>query len=133
MKLFGFGKKAEDKTEKNCCCEGAPEEVKAEPVCGCEGDAAVSEASACCCGGNNSESVNIKILGAGCKRCHEQYENVKKAVEKLDIRAEVEYITDMEKIVSYGVMLTPAVVVNEKVVSMGRVLKPAEVIKLIEK
>ncbi|MDO4482170.1 MAG: thioredoxin family protein [Bacillota bacterium] len=133
MKLFGFGKKAEDKAVKNCGCEGAPEKIETEPVCSCKDDKAVSEASACCGEGSNSETVSIKILGAGCKKCHQLYENAKKAVEKSGIDAEVEYITDMEKVVSYGVMLMPAVVINEKAVSMGKVLKPDEVIKLIEK
>lgn len=46
---------------------------------------------------------------------------------------EVEYITDMETIVSYGVMSMPALVINEKVVSMGKALKSADVIKLLKK
>ena len=75
----------------------------------------------------------IKVLGAGCKSCHEQYENAKEAVQKMGLSVEVEYITDMEKVMEYGVMSMPAIVVNEKVVSMGKVLKTADVIKLIEK
>ena len=46
--------------------------------------------------------------------------------------AAVEYITDMEKVMSYGVMSMPAVVVNEQVVSMGKVLKPSEIEKLLK-
>lgn len=46
---------------------------------------------------------------------------------------EVEYITDMKKVMEYGVMSMPAIVVNEKVVSMGKVLKTAEVEKLLKK
>jgi len=44
---------------------------------------------------------------------------------------EVEYITDLQKIMEYGAMSMPALVVNEKLVSSGKVLKPAEIIKLI--
>ena len=73
------------------------------------------------------------MLGAGCKSCHEQYENAKKAIEELGLGIEVEYITDMEKVMVYGVMSMPAIVVNENVVSMGKVLKSAEVIKLLGK
>lgn len=123
------------------------EEVKTEPTCACNGNTEVYEAEACCCGGNSAEKSNensccgeavdgiccIKVLGAGCKSCHEQYENAKKAVEELGLSVEVEYITDMEKVMAYGVMSMPALVVNEKVVSMGKVLKPAEVIKLFGK
>ena len=49
----------------------------------------------------------------------------------MGLPVEVEYITDMEKVMAYGVMSMPAIVVNEKVVSMGRVLKTAEVEKLL--
>lgn len=73
----------------------------------------------------------IKVLGAGCKSCHQQYENVKKAVAEMGLPAKVEYITDMEKVISYGVMSMPAIVINDKVVSMGKVLKTADVEKLL--
>lgn len=74
---------------------------------------------------------NIKVLGAGCKNCHHQYENAKKAVSVMGLSVEVEYITDMEKIMNYGVMSMPAIVINDKVVSSGKVLKPSDIGKLI--
>ena len=124
MLLFGLGKKKE--------------EVKIEPACACNGEVATYEASSCCCGGQQVENccggdnkvTSIKVLGAGCKSCHDQYENVKKAIEELGLGIEVEYITDMEKVMAYGM---PAIVVNETVASMGKVLKSAEVIKLFGK
>lgn len=135
MSLFGLGKKKE--------------EVKIEPACACNGEVATYEASSCCCGGQQIENccgqqienccggdnkvISIKVLGAGCKSCHDQYENVKKAIEELGLEIEVEYITDMEKVMAYGVMSMPAIVVNETVASMGKVLKSAEVIKLFGK
>lgn len=89
------------------------------------------ESKTCCtCGGNG---CNIKVLGAGCKACHEQYENVKSAVVNLNLAAEVEYITDMEKVMNYGAMSMPAIVVNEKVESMGKVLKVSQVEELLKK
>lgn len=51
----------------------------------------------------------------------------------MGLSVEVEYITDMEKVMEYGVMSMPAIVVNEKVVVMGKVLKPTEVKKLLHK
>ena len=51
----------------------------------------------------------------------------------LGLNVEVEYITDMEKVMEYGVMSMPAIVVNDKVVSMGKVLKAADVEKLLHK
>ena len=140
-----FGKKKEEEN-KGCCCGGATiEEVKSEPACACDGDVSTYEAeSSCCCSDANQKSNTccgeevkgiccIKVLGAGCKSCHEQFENAKKAVEELGLSVEVEYVTDMEKIMAYGVMSMPAIVVNEQVVSMGKVLKSAEVIKLLGK
>ena len=75
----------------------------------------------------------VKVLGAGCKSCHELYENTKKAVAEMGLLVEVEYITDMEKVMSYGVMSMPAIVVNEKVISMGKVLKATDVEKLLKR
>ena len=74
----------------------------------------------------------VKVL-AGCKSCHEQYENAKQAVKNMGLDLEVEYITDMEKVMAYGVMSMPAIVVNEQVVSAGKVLKAADVEKLLHK
>ena len=73
------------------------------------------------------------MLGTGCKSCHEQYENAKKTVKAMGLSMEVEYITDMQKVMEYGVMSVPALVVNEKVVSMGKVLKSSDVEKLLHK
>ncbi len=121
MGLFGFGKKEEKtKVEASCCCGGAQtSEVKAESSCCCN-----EEVKGICC---------IKVLGAGCKSCHDQYQNVINAVAEKGIITDVQYITDMEKIAAYGVMSMPAIVINENIVSMGKVLKSDEVIKLIEK
>ena len=117
MALFNFDKKKEEE-KKSCCCGSAP---RAE------------ETASCCCGAPVEGVCCVKVLGAGCKSCHEQYENAKEAVRSLGLDVEVEYITDMETVMSYGVMSMPAIVVNEKVVSMGKVLKAAEVEKLLQK
>ena len=77
--------------------------------------------------------MNIKILGGGCASCKKLYENTKKAVAETGITADIEYTTDMEKIMTYSVMSMPALVVNEQVVAMGKVLKPAEIVKILEK
>ena len=87
------------------------------------------EEKAVCTASGNVQS--IKVLGAGCKSCHEMYENTKQAVQEAGLSVEVEYITDMEKVMEYGVMRMPALVVNEKVVSMGKVLRAADVHKLL--
>ena len=89
------------------------------------------ETESCCCNDVEGSLTSIKVLGAGCKSCHEMYENTKEAVKKAGLSVEVEYITDMEKVMGYGVMSMPALVINEKVVSMGKVLKAADVEKLL--
>ena len=118
MALFDFGKKKEEeKKVPSCCC----------------GTDTAAEAESCCCGKPVDGICCIKVLGAGCKSCHEQFENAQAAVRTMGLSVEVEYITDMEKVMEYGVMSMPAVVVNEKVVSMGKVLKAADVEKLLRK
>nr|WP_243456543.1 thioredoxin family protein [Mobilitalea sibirica] len=81
----------------------------------------------------NTEELVIKILGSGCKNCVTLADNVHKALEEMKLNATVVKVTDLAEISGYGVMTTPALVVNEKVVSYGKVLKPNEVMKLMEK
>ncbi len=95
-----------------------------------------------CCGGNcNVETIataenlkatgaRVKILGAGCAKCNELEAATKAAMEQLGIEAEIDHITDFVQIASYGVMTTPALVIDGKVVSLGKVLSVDEVKKL---
>lgn len=122
MSLFNFGKKKEEKKKAPACACS----------CGCH-TGEVGKASKDCRAEAKDGICSIKVLGAGCKSCHEQYENAKEAVRAMGLPVEVEYITDMQKIMEYGVMSMPALVVNEKVVSMGKVLKAADVEKLLHK
>lgn len=121
MSLFHFGKKKEEKNASACAC-----------TCGCQTNDTREIANDCCPEAKDGICC-IKVLGAGCKSCHELYENAKEAVKAMGLSVEVEYITDMQKVMEYGVMSMPAVVVNEKVVSMGKVLKAADVEKLLRK
>ena len=130
MALFNFGKKKEAQAESPACCGGTVS--KASESGRCSAPQAEKTAS-CCCGAPVDGICCVKVLGAGCKSCHEQYENAKTAVKAMGLSVEVEYITDMEKVMAYGVMSMPAIVVNEQVVSMGKVLKAADVEKLLGK
>lgn len=130
MALFNFGKKKEAQAESPVCCCGT--EAKASES-GCCSASQAEETASCCCGAPVDGICCVKVLGAGCKSCHEQYENAKTAVKAMGLSVEVEYITDMEKVMAYGVMSMPAIVVNEQVVFMGKVLKAAEVEKLLGK
>ena len=121
MSLFGFGKKKEEKKVPACACN-----------CSCPTSEA-TEITNDCCPEVKDGICCIKVLGAGCSSCHTQYENAKEAAKNLGLDIEVEYITDMQKVMEYGVMSMPAIVVNKKVVSMGKVLKTSEVEKLFHK
>ncbi|HEX6033319.1 MAG TPA: thioredoxin family protein [Anaerolineales bacterium] len=63
--------------------------------------------------------MNVKILGAGCSICQSMYNTVSQIVAREHMEAEVEYVTDIDKILSYGVLSTPALVINEKIVMLG--------------
>lgn len=70
----------------------------------------------------------IKILGAGCPRCIRLEENAKEAVKALNINdVSLEHVTDIDKIVSYGVMSTPAIVIDDVVKAYGRVVPTDEI------
>ena len=75
----------------------------------------------------------VKILGSGCKNCQTLTENTKEALAELGIEAEMIKVTDFADIVTYGVMTTPALVVDDKVLYYGKVLKTKEIVKLLEK
>ncbi|OHD19852.1 MAG: redox-active disulfide protein 2 [Spirochaetes bacterium GWD1_27_9] len=73
----------------------------------------------------------IKILGTGCPKCKQLEENAKKAVELSGVNATIEKVTDLNKIMDYGVMMTPAIVIDEVVKSAGKILNPEEIKKFL--
>lgn len=77
--------------------------------------------------------MEIKVLGACCKKSLETFENTKLAVKEMGLAVEVENIGDAVEIAKYGVMSTPALVIDGKVVSYGKFLKTKDIIKMIEK
>jgi small redox-active disulfide protein 2 len=75
--------------------------------------------------------VIIKVLGPGCKNCKNLERVTREAVSELGVQATVEKVEDYPTIVGYGVMSTPALVIDEKLVLSGRVPRTAEVRELI--
>ncbi len=73
----------------------------------------------------------IKVLGTGCAKCHQLEENARKAVAELGSDATVEKVENIKDIMKYGVMKTPALVVDEKVKVMGRVPTTDEIKKYL--
>ena len=75
--------------------------------------------------------MEIKVLGTGCARCKSLEEVTRKAVEELNLDATVEKVEDIQKIMEYAVMRTPALVVDEKVVLSGQVPKVSQIKDLL--
>ena len=75
----------------------------------------------------------FKILGSECTKCNKLETHVRQAVSKLGMDAEILKIKDMAEIMEYGVLQTPALVINEEVKSTGRLLSVEEITELIKK
>jgi len=75
--------------------------------------------------------MEIKVLGPGCARCHELDKRTREVVKELGIKANVEYIQDISKIIEYSILTTPGLVVNEDLVCSGRVPTKAEISQFI--
>jgi small redox-active disulfide protein 2 len=77
--------------------------------------------------------MNIKVLGTGCSKCKTLEQATRKAVAEMSISASIEKVEDIVKIMGYGVMQTPALVINEKVTISGRVPSISELKELLTK
>ena len=106
-----FGKKKE---QKSCCGSSCTPEKMAQ-----------AEAA--------KTAPGIKILGSGCAKCNALEEATRAALTELGMETSIAHVTDFAQIAAYGVMTTPALVVDGKVVSYGKVLKTDEVRYLIQK
>lgn len=73
--------------------------------------------------------MKIKILGSGCPKCKQLEANARRAVEELKIKAEIEKVTEIDKIISYGVISTPAIVIDGEVKAYGRIPTVEEIKK----
>ena len=78
-------------------------------------------------------ATGVKVLGSGCAKCNALEEAARAALAELGMDTAIDHVTDFTQIAAYGVMTTPALVVDGKVVSYGKVLKKDEVAKLIQK
>jgi small redox-active disulfide protein 2 len=75
--------------------------------------------------------MEIKVLGTGCNNCKKTKAVVGEAIQELGIAATLIEVQDIPSIMAYGVMSTPAIVINEKVVSTGKVPAKSQVIQMI--
>ena len=77
--------------------------------------------------------MKIEILGTGCPKCKQLMAHAEAAVKELNVPAEILKVTEIDKIIGYGVMTTPALVVDHKVVSSGKLLSKDEIKKILVK
>lgn len=82
---------------------------------------------------NEKTDARVKILGSGCAKCNQLEASTVEALTKLGMDTSVDHVTDFAEIAAYGVMTTPALVVDGKVLSYGKVLKTEEVVELLQK
>ena len=116
MALFSFRKKqVEEKVPCKCGGMCTPSEI-----------AAKEQAS-------KITKSNVKVLGSCCSKCNELESSTVAALIELGMDSSVEHISDFAEIASYGVMSTPALVVDGKVVSYGKALSKNEVIEILQK
>ena len=101
--------------------------------------------TSCCCGGNctpenmaqaenaKTEGASVKILGSGCAKCNQLEAATREAITQLGMDSTIDHVTYFVQIATYGVMTSPALVVDGKVVSYGKVLKAEEVMTFLQK
>ena len=111
MALFGK-KNKEEQTSCGCGCDCGAEK-KTENV--------------------TSEASGVKVLGSGCAKCNQLEAATKEALAQMGMDTAIEHVTDFAEIAKYGVMSTPALVINGKVVSFGKVLKTDEIVQILKK
>jgi small redox-active disulfide protein 2 len=116
MALFGKRKETTEAKTSSCCCGGG---------CDCESMEQAEKAK--------TEGASVKVLGSGCPKCNALEAATKAALEQLGMDTTIEHVTDYAKMAAYGVMSTPALVVDGKVVSYGKALKTDEVVAILKK
>ncbi len=75
--------------------------------------------------------MKVQVLGTGCPKCREMEENARKAIAHLGIECDVEKISNVKEIVSYGVLMTPGLAIDGTVVASGKVLPVDEIVSLL--
>lgn len=94
--------------------------------------------TSCCCAYSGAAQMpqggaGVKVLGSGCAKCNALEQATREALEELGMDTAIDHVTDFSQIAAYGVMTTPALVVDGKVVAYGKVLKKEEAKALIQK
>lgn len=75
----------------------------------------------------------IKVIGSGCDKCDQLYENTKSALDELGLNADIERVEDLIEMVKLGVMSSPSLMVDGKLVISGRVVSKEKIVELLSK
>jgi len=75
--------------------------------------------------------MKIKVLGTGCPKCNKLYAETEKALAAAGVEAELSKVEGIDDIMAYGIMMTPALVIDEEVKSVGKIPKNAQIISWI--
>jgi small redox-active disulfide protein 2 len=73
----------------------------------------------------------IRILGTGCPNCRKLYAEAEKAIAASDVKVELEKVEKIEEILKYGVMATPALIINKEIKASGRIPQSSEIVSWI--
>ena len=76
--------------------------------------------------------IKLQVLGTGCPKCKKLAENTEAAAKALGIEYEIEKVTDINEIMKFGVIMTPALAVDDKVIVVGKVVSAEEIKNLIQ-
>lgn len=79
----------------------------------------------------NNQITSIQVLGSGCPTCKKLFELTQKAVTELDLKANVDYVNDIQKIIELGVMSSPVLTINGKVALIGQLPSLEKIKKLL--
>jgi small redox-active disulfide protein 2 len=82
--------------------------------------------------GNQESSMKIQILGSGCPKCRMLEANARQAVNELSLQADIEKVTDIDRIMEMGVMMTPALAVDGVVKSSGKLLSASQIAEYLK-
>ena len=100
---------------------------KRKATCRCSDEGCHAQAA------ETGAGARVKVLGSGCAKCNALEANARAALQSLGMDASIEHVTDFAQIASYGVMATPALVVDGKVVSSGKLLKAEEIAAILQR
>jgi len=77
--------------------------------------------------------MKIQIIGSGYPKCKQLEANVKKALDELGKKAEIEKVTDINKMLDFGLMATPALAIDNELKSQGKILSVEEIKRILQK